>query len=245
VALGNCQAYGINYEETFAPMAKMTTIRTIMAIAASKRWPLCQMDVKNAFLHGDLKENIYMAPPPGMFTHPYDKICWLKRSLYGLKQAPRAWFEKFRTTHLKLKFIQSQYDSSLFLQQTTTGIVALLVYMDDIIITGSDIPLIEDLQRSLNSEFHMKNLGHLHYFLGLQVHSMSNGISLHQNKYTQEILILGSLESGNSVLTPLEINLKLCQNDGDLLPDPSIYRQLVGSLNYLTITRPDISFAVQ
>ena len=123
----------------------MTTIRTIMVIAASKRWPLCQMDVKNAFLHGDLKENIYMTPPPSMFTHPSDKVCWLKRSLYGLKQAPRAWFEKFRTTLLKLKFIQSQYDSSLFLQQTTTGIVALLVYVDDIIITGSDIPLIEDL----------------------------------------------------------------------------------------------------
>jgi hypothetical protein len=84
VALGNCQAYGINYEETFAPVAKMTTIRTIMAIAASKRWSLHQMDVKNAFLHEDLKENIYMTPLPGMFTHPSDKVCWLKRSLYGL-----------------------------------------------------------------------------------------------------------------------------------------------------------------
>jgi hypothetical protein len=168
------------------------------------------MDVKNAFLHGDLKENIYMTPSPGMFTHPSDKVCWLKRSLYGLKQAPRAWFEKLRTTFLKLKFIQSQYDSSLFLQQTTTGIVALLVYMDDIIITGSNITLIEDLQGSLNSEFHMKDLGHLHYFLGLQVPSMSNEISLHQHKYTQEIFLLDGLESGNIVLTPLEINLKLC-----------------------------------
>ena len=117
--------------------------------------------------------------------------------------------------------------------------------MDDILITGSDIPLIENLQRSLNTAFHMKDLGELHYFLGLQVHSMSDGIFLHQHKYTQEILLLAGLESGNSVLTPLEINLKLCQNDGDLLSDPSIYRQLVGSLNYLTITRPDISFAVQ
>jgi hypothetical protein len=117
--------------------------------------------------------------------------------------------------------------------------------VDDIIITGSDIPLIKDLQRSLNSEFHIKDLGHLQYFLGLQVHSMSNGIFLHQHKYTQDILLLGGLESGNNVFTPLEINLKLCQNDGDLLPDPSIYRQLVSSLNYLTITRLDISFAVQ
>ena len=98
-------------------------------------------------------------------------------------------FEKFRTTLLDLKFIQSQYDSSLFLQRTANGIVALLVYVDDIIITGSDIPLIENLQRSLNTAFHMKDLGELHYFLGLQVHSMFNGIFLHQHKYTQEVLL--------------------------------------------------------
>ncbi|KAM7530049.1 hypothetical protein LguiB_033459 [Lonicera macranthoides] len=245
VALGNRQEYGLDYEETFAPVAKMTTVRTVMAIAVSKGWSLRQMDVKNAFLHGDLKEEIYMLPPPGLFTNPSNEVCRLKRSLYGLKQAPRAWFEKFRTTLLNFQFTQSQYDSSLFLKRTATGIVVLLVYVDDIVITGSDSQSIGELQQHLKSIFHMKDLGLLHYFLGLEVHSCSTGMLLHQHKYTQEILTLAGLQFGNSVLTPLEVNLKLRQTEGDLLPDPSLYRQLVGSLNYLTITRPDISFAVQ
>jgi hypothetical protein len=133
----------------------------------------------------------------------------------------------------------------LFLKKTPDGIVLLLVYVDDIVITGSDSQAIIELQQYVQSTFHMKDLGSLAYFLGLEVHSTPSGVLLHQHKYTQDILLLAGLESGNSVITPLEVNLKLLQNDGDPLPNPSLYRQLVGSLNYLTITRPDISFAVQ
>jgi hypothetical protein len=129
VALGNRQEYGLDYEETFAPVAKMTIVRTIMAIAVSKGWSLSQMDVKNAFLHGDLKEEIFMSPPPGLFPSSSVEVCCLKRSLYGLKQAPRAWFEKFHTTLLDFSFTQSQYDSSLFLRKTALRIVLLLVYV--------------------------------------------------------------------------------------------------------------------
>jgi hypothetical protein len=146
VALGYKQEYGVDYEETFAPVAKMTTVRTILAIAASQSWPLHQMDVKNAFLHGDLQEEIYMKLPSGMTTSfPYD-VCKLRRSLYGLKQAPRAWFEKFRNTLLSFHFTQSQYDSSLFFHMSVSGIVLLLVYVDDIIIIGTDCGLITKLQ---------------------------------------------------------------------------------------------------
>jgi len=105
VALGNRQEYGVDYEETFAPVAKMTTVRLIIAIVASKGWSLQQMDVKNAFLHGDLQEEIYMTPPPGFFSTTSTNICKLKRSLYGLKQAPHAWFDKFRSTLLGFSFI--------------------------------------------------------------------------------------------------------------------------------------------
>lgn len=135
LVLGNKQEYGVDYEETFAPVAKMTTVRTIIAIAASQNWPLHQMDVKNVFLHGDLKEDIYMKPPPGLFSSPTSDVCKLKRSLYGLKQAPSSWFDKFRSTLLHFSFEQSKYDPSLFLRQTSTGCVLLLVYVDDIIIT--------------------------------------------------------------------------------------------------------------
>ncbi|RVW89893.1 Retrovirus-related Pol polyprotein from transposon TNT 1-94 [Vitis vinifera] len=228
VALGNNQEYGVNYEETFAPVAKMTTVRTILALAASSDWPLHQMDVKNAFLHGDLKECIYMKPPPGLFPSPTSHVCKLRRSLYGLKQAPRAWFEKFRTTLLQFSFRQSKYDTSLFLRKSDMGIVVLLVYVDDIVITGSNSALLGQLKTHLSESFHMKDLGPLTYFLGLEVHHSLSG-----------------LQRATSVDTPMELNVKLRKEEGDLLADPSLYRKLVGSLVYLTITRPDISFAVQ
>ena len=159
--MGNKQEYGINYEETFAPVAKMTTVRMVISIAASQGWPLHQMDVKNAFLHGDLKEEIYMVLPPGLSSSSSLDVCKLKRSLYGLKQSPRAWFDKFRSTLLQFSFKQSQYDSSLFLCKTSTGIVILLIYVDDIVITGTDSVLIARLQQHLQASFHMKDLGPL------------------------------------------------------------------------------------
>ncbi|XP_047260624.1 uncharacterized mitochondrial protein AtMg00810-like [Capsicum annuum] len=203
------------------------------------------MNVKNAFLHGDLKEDIYMKPPPGLFSLPTSDVCKLKRSLYGLKQAPRAWFDKFWSTLLQFSFEQSNYDSFLFLRKTSTGCVLLLVYVDDIIITGTDSSLITSLQQQLKDSFHIKGLGTLTYFLGLEVHCDSFGVFLNQHKYTQDLISLAGLEDSSSVDTPLELNVKYHREEGDLLPDPTIFRQLVGSLNYLTITRPDISFAVQ
>ncbi|BFG20903.1 hypothetical protein CerSpe_071770 [Prunus speciosa] len=244
VALGNKQEYGLDYDETFAPVAKMTTVRTILALAASQSWPLRQMDVKNAFLHGDLKEDVYLKLPFGMPTSSPNDVCKLKRSLYGLKQAPRVWFEKFRSTLLSFSFTQSQYDSSLFLQRTPTGIVVLLVYVDDIVITGSDLEAISAVQTLLNSAFHMKDLGQLTYFLGLEVHHQPQGLFLHQHKYGQDLVQLAGLTNATSVETPMELNVKYRRDEGELLEDPTSYRKLVGSLIYLTITRPDISYAV-
>lgn len=132
----------MDYEETFTPIAKMTTVQTIIVIAASQGWPLYQMNVKNIFLHGDLKEDIYMTPPSGMFSTPTSDVCKLRKSLYGLKQAPRAWFDKFRTTLLQFSFVQIKYDSSLFLHKTVIDCVFLLIYVEDIVITGTDSLLI-------------------------------------------------------------------------------------------------------
>ena len=132
VALGNHQQYGVNYEETFAPMTKMTTIITILAIAASQKWCLHQLYVKNAFLHGDLNEDIYMRPPTSLFSTPTSAACKLRKSLYGLKQAPRAWYAKFASTLLDFGFNKSKYDASLFLHTTVIGDVFVLVYVDDI-----------------------------------------------------------------------------------------------------------------
>ncbi|XP_022872878.1 uncharacterized protein LOC111391836 [Olea europaea var. sylvestris] len=156
-----------------------------------------------------------------------DSVYKLKRSLYGLKQAPRAWFDKFCCTLLDFSFTQSQYDASLFLHKGTTGIVFLL-----------------RLQQHLHSVFHMEDLGHLTYFVGLEVHTTQHGIFLNQHKYIQDLIRLGDLCDSSSVDTPLEINVKYRKDEGDVLPNPTLYRKLVGSLIYLTITRPNISFAV-
>ena len=131
VALGNRQEYGIDYEETFAPVAKMTTVRTILAIAASHSWPLYQMDVKNTFLHGDLKREVYMHLPQGYESTSKKEVAGLRRSWYGLKQAPRAWFEKFRSTLLDLGFTQSSFDPSLFMNITAQATTLLLEYVDE------------------------------------------------------------------------------------------------------------------
>ncbi|KAJ9566607.1 hypothetical protein OSB04_002573 [Centaurea solstitialis] len=236
VAKGFNQEYGIDYEETFAPVARITSVRSLLTIAATKRWPLFQMDVKNAFLNGDLSEEVYMNPPPSV-SLPTGHVCRLRKALYGLKQAPQAWFEKFSTTVLSLGFSASNYDSGLFTRTTDAGTILLLLYVDDMIITGSDSTGITLLKQSLSASFEMKDLGKLHYFLGLEVLSDSRGTYLCQAKYTSDLLSRAGITDQKVVSTPLEPNLHLTPNVGPPLKDPTLYRQLVGSFVYLTVTR--------
>jgi hypothetical protein len=137
VARGFTQEYGVDYEETFAPVARLSFVCALLAIAASRHWSLSQMDVKNAFLNGDLSEEVYMQPPLGLSSPP-NKVCRLCRALCGLKQAPRAWFAKFSTNVSHLGYSISSYDSALFIHRTGRGIILLLLYVDDMIITGND-----------------------------------------------------------------------------------------------------------
>ncbi|XP_026460030.1 uncharacterized protein LOC113360781 [Papaver somniferum] len=221
----------------------MTTVRTLIAVASNQNWDLHQMDVKNAFLHGELQEEVYMQPPPGLHHDP-NQVCKLNKALYGLKQAPRAWFEKFSNAILQYGYSQSAYDSAMFTRKTEKGIVILLLYVDDMIITGSDLKEILSLKRHLFSCFEMKDLGLLRYFLGIEVDKSFNGYFISQVKYATYILQRAGLTDSNTVDTPLELNVKLNSYEGKALSNPTLYRQLVGSLNYLIITRPDISHAV-
>ncbi|RVW81941.1 Retrovirus-related Pol polyprotein from transposon TNT 1-94 [Vitis vinifera] len=189
VALGNKQEYGVDYEETFAPTTKMTTVRTILAIAASQSWQLHQMDVKNASLHGDLQEEIYMKLPSGMTnSFPHDV------------SLPKV---------------------NMIIPSSSTR-----------------------LRWLLHTTFHMKDFGQLTYFLGLEVHHRASGIFVNQHRYIQDLITLAGLEDTSSVDTPMEVNVKYRKDEGDLLDDPTLYRCLVGSLIYLTTTRPNISYAV-
>ena len=245
VAQGFSQEPGQDYGETFSPVVKPTTVRLVLALAAQYGWDLRQLDVKNAFLHGTLNEEVYMAQPPGFADplHP-QSVCRLHKSLYGLKQAPRAWNERFTSFLPSLGFAHTYADSSLFVKNITGGVVILLVYVDDIIITGSNSGEIHAIIHSLAAEFEITDLGSLHFFLGIQISRCHDTLFLSQSKYIHELLLKTKMLDAKPCTTPCLPYQRLSKDDGAPFDNPTLYRSLVGALQYLTFTRPDIAFSV-
>ncbi|KAG7567306.1 Reverse transcriptase RNA-dependent DNA polymerase [Arabidopsis thaliana x Arabidopsis arenosa] len=244
VVLGNNQTEGIDYSETFAPVAKMVTIRAFLQQVVSLDWEVHQMDVHNAFLHGDLDEEVYMKFPPGFRSDDNHKVCRLRKALYGLKQAPRCWFAKLTTALKDYGFIQDISDYSLFTLERHGIRLHVLVYVDDLIITGSSIAVINEFKQYLSSCFYMKDLGILRYFLGIEVARSPAGMYLCQRKYAIDIITETWLLGVRPASHPLEQNHKLPLASGDMISDPSRYRRLVGRLIYLGSTRPELSYAI-
>ncbi|XP_019092233.1 PREDICTED: uncharacterized protein LOC109129081 [Camelina sativa] len=202
------------------------------------------MDVNNAFLHGDLEEEVYMKLPPGFrHSHP-GKVCRLRKSIYGLKQAPRCWFKKLSDSLLRFGFVESYDDYSLFIYSHKDIELRVLVYVDDLIITGNNGYMIQKFKEYLSRCFSMKDLGKLKYFLGIEVSHGKEGIFLSQCKYTLDLLADSGTTAVRPAITPLEQNHKLPLDDGPLLTDPKPYRRLVGRLLYLLHTRPELSYSV-
>ncbi|BBH02385.1 hypothetical protein Prudu_012927 [Prunus dulcis] len=245
IAKGYTQTYRVDYTETFAPVAKLNTVRVLLSLAANHDWPLLQFDVKNAFLHGDLKEEIYMDPPPGIpVTSKEGMVCKLRKSLYGLKQSPRAWFGRFTASMRKSGYIQSNSDHTLFMKHRKGKLTALIIYVDDMIVTGDDQAEIQSLQKYLASEFEMKSLSDLKYFLGIEVARSKHGIFLSQRKYVLDLLAETGMLDCKPIDTPSEQNHKLGLYPDQVPTDKERYQQLVGKLIYLAHTRPDIAYAV-
>ena len=245
VAKGFRQQPGIDFHETFSPVVKSTTIRAVLSLAVTNNWPLRQLDVQNAFLHGNLKEKVYMKQPPG-FIDPQrpNHVCLLHKSLYGLKQAPRAWFERLSKALSDLGFKGSKTDPSLFIYSRGQTLLYILVYVDDIIVTGNDRGTIDNIIFQLGSAFALKDLGPLNYFLGIEIVPHGFGIMLSQKKYILELLQKAGLSSCNPMSSPMVASSSLSLDDSDVFSDPSKYRQVVGALQYVTLSRPDIAFAV-
>ncbi|KAJ9545500.1 hypothetical protein OSB04_025207 [Centaurea solstitialis] len=245
VAQGFSQQPGLDYDETFSPVVKPATIRTVLSISVSLNWPIHQLDVKNAFLNGDLTEEVYMKQPPG-YVHPSypNHVCRLRKALYGLKQAPRAWFQRFAVFITSLGFYSSKSDSSLFVYHHGRDTIYLLLYVDDIILTASSPDLVTRVISRLSSEFQMTDLGALSFFLGVAATRSSSGLFLSQSVFAQEIISRAGMDTCNPCSTPADTKSKL-PSSGAPVSDPTLYRSLAGALQYLTFTRPDISYAVQ
>jgi hypothetical protein len=236
VAKGFSQVEGIDYEETFAPVARYSSIRSILALSVQMGWKIHQMDVKTTFLNGVIEEEVYIEQPEGFETFDREShVCRLKRALYGLKQAPRAWYTRIDNYLTRLGFTKSEADANLYHIVVEGKLLIIVLYVDDLILTG-DEKLIRSCKEDLAREFEMKDMGLMHYFLGLEVWQGDGELFVSQGKYANEILKKFHMESSKPMETPLAGNWRKEDATSGEVVEATIYRQLVGSLMYLVNT---------
>ncbi|KAK8936006.1 hypothetical protein KSP39_PZI013951 [Platanthera zijinensis] len=245
VAQGYSQIEGVDFEESFAPVARLESIRMFLAFASHKKIKLFQMDVKSAFLNGYIKEEVYVEQPPGFLNaaHPHH-VYRLVKALYGLKQAPRAWYDRLTTFLLDHGFKMGSADTTLFVQAKNSDLVILQIYVDDIIFGATNERLVEEIVGLMKSEFEMSLVGELNYFLGFQISQRQDGIFINQSKYIKDMLVRFGFESLKQVKTPMSASLKLGKDESGISVDQTMFRGMIGSLLYLSASRPDITFAV-
>lgn len=246
VVKGYAQEFGVDYTKVFAPVALMETIRLVVALAAQKRWTIYQLDVKLVFLHGELNETVYVDQPRGYVQKRDEhKVYKLKKALYGLKQAPSAWYRPIEAYFLKEGFEKYDYEHTLFVKKEKEDKVLIVsLYVDDLIFTRNDELMLEKFKSSMKHEFDMTDLGKMTYFLGLEVLQQSDGIFLFQKKYALEMLQRFGMDRSNFVHNPIVPGVKLTKDESGIKVDKTYYKQIVGSLMYLTFTRPDMMFVV-
>ncbi|PKU79316.1 Retrovirus-related Pol polyprotein from transposon TNT 1-94 [Dendrobium catenatum] len=245
VAQGNRQEHGLDYDETFSPVAKLPTIRVLFTVALYHGWTVQQLDVNNAFLHGTLTETVFMRQPNGFEDNMNpDHVCHLKKAIYGLKQAPRQWYTTFTNHLLTSGFQHSRADPSLLIYRRRDIQIFLLVYVDDILITGNNEPEISKLLINLNTQFSMKHLGPASQFLGISIQSTKDKYFLSQSTYALSLLQQTNLVKCNSLSNPSVTKQPSNFNLDNTISDANVYRRITGGLQYLTITRPDIAHSV-
>src|SRR5271163_2763352 len=235
VARGFSQQKGIDYDETFAPVMRMETLRLLLAIGAAEDLEMHQMDVVTAYLAGDLQEEIYMEMPEGLPGNLQNHVCTLKKGLYGLKQSARVWNQRIAKTFKQLQFVAAVQDQSVWVHTTTNVIIAL--YVDDMIILGRKMSAVQEIKDSLSREYNMKDLGEVRNVLGLRVQRdrSKRTLWIDQTHYIEETLRAFQLENCKGVSTPADgyDNLQAATTDEALFDDAHLYRRALGQLNWL------------
>ncbi|GJT32266.1 putative ribonuclease H-like domain-containing protein, partial [Tanacetum coccineum] len=237
--------WGIDYDEVFAPVARIEAIRLFLAYASFMNFLVYQMDVKSAFLYGTIEEEVYVSQPPGFVDPEFpEKVYKVEKALYCLHQAPRAWYETLSTYLLDNGFYRGQIDKTLFIKRVKDDIILVQVYVDDIIFGSTKKYLCIDFEQIMHKRFQMSSMGELTFFLGLQVKQKEDGIFINQDKYVGEILKKFGFSSIRIANTPMETNKALTKDEDGEDVDVHLYRSMIGSLMYLTSSRPDIMFSV-
>ncbi|GKC34139.1 putative ribonuclease H-like domain-containing protein, partial [Tanacetum coccineum] len=245
VAQGYTQEEGIDYDEVFAPVARIEAIRLFLAYASFKDFVVYQMDVKSAFLYGKIEEEVYVCQPPGFEDPDFpDKVYKVEKALYGLHQAPKAWYETLSTYLLDNRFQKGKIDKTLFIRRDKGDILLVQVYVDDIIFGSTKKSLCTEFEKMMHKKFQMSSIGELTFFLGLQVKQKEDGIFISQDKYVIEILKKFGFTDVKTASTPMETQKLLLKDEDGEEVDVHLYRSMIGSLMYLTSSRPDIMFAV-
>ncbi len=249
VAKGFMQREGIDYNEVFAPVSKHTTLRTLLALAAAEDMEVHQLDIKTAFLNGELEETIYMSQPEGYAEGGHNTVCHLHKSLYGLKQAPRAWNTRLKQELEDMGFTASEADPGLFTAQFKHGTVYVLVYVDDILVAGKNMADIQSVKDMLTKAFKVRDLGEAKYFLGMSLDRdrQARTLKMSQERLATELVSRYGMKDGKMKSAPMSPSVRLVQATEENMLDKDAYKysELVGSLLYLSVcTRPDIAQAV-
>ncbi|GJR35585.1 putative ribonuclease H-like domain-containing protein [Tanacetum coccineum] len=245
VAQGYTQEEGIDYDEVFAPVARIEAIKLFLAFASFIGFIVYQMDVKSAFLYDNIDEEVYVSQPPG-FVDPdhLTKVYKVVKALYGLHQAPRAWYATLSTFLEKHGYKRGTIDKTLFIKRDKKDIMLVQVYVDDIIFGSTNKSWCDEFEALMKSIFQMSSIGELTFFLGLQVKQNKGGIVISQDKYVTEILKKFDLVNVKAAITPMETKVPLTKDEEAIDVDVHLYRSMIGSLMYLTASRPDIMYAV-
>ncbi|GJU57746.1 retrovirus-related pol polyprotein from transposon TNT 1-94 [Tanacetum coccineum] len=245
VARGYRQEEGIDFEESFAPVARLEAIRIFLAFAAHMNMVVYQMDVKTAFLNGNLREEVYVSQPDGFVDKDKpNHVYKLKKALYGLKQAPRAWYDMLSSFLISQDFSKGSVDPTLFIRRDGKELLLVQIYVDDIIFAASTPELCDLFSKIMCSKFKMSMMGKISFFLGLQISQSPRGIFINQSKYALESLKKYGFDSCDPVDTPMVEKSKLDEDKEGKAVDPSHYRGMIGTLLYLTASRPDLQFAI-